>query len=240
MLTTSRLRIGRGFMAGTVLLFASELQSQSWVTLPNGELGYITNYTTTGFFQCGEAYAIIGTCQESGNSITLGSGGNFLTLIFQGISQAILVTNTPQRHILGNVTKSFSGPGQFTFPRSRNVNTPLFSLSMALNSTFPVPGALSWQLSYFALSLTNIPCNNCDYAPQTGYATSPPPAGYGYGAVSWESIQGAGINVFPAPMQLSATAAITPEPATLVLTVTGCLGLIPTLLRKRRRNAKQK
>lgn len=229
-------RIRHSLAVSAALVLAPALQAQSWLRLPNGELGYVTDYTTTGFFQCGESYAIVGSCAASGNSITLGSNGNFLTLVFHGISQVILATNVPQRQVIGSITKSFTGPSQFTFPTSRNVNTPLFFLSMLMSTSQPQPRSFTWLLHYYALSLTNIPCNYCDYVhPTNTFPTSPPPSGYGYTAVDWSSLDGAAINVYPGSTTLTATAAITPEPSTLLLAATGCVGLVPTMLRLRRR-----
>ncbi|MGH7694083.1 MAG: hypothetical protein ACRENH_03840, partial [Gemmatimonadaceae bacterium] len=83
----------RALSLSAALLLASRLEGQGWVTLPNGELGYITDLTTTGFFQCGDPFFMIGSCQVVGNSITLGSGGSFMTMTFQGLSQTITATN---------------------------------------------------------------------------------------------------------------------------------------------------
>lgn len=236
MLATSGFCGKRVWMAAAVLLCSTRLDAQSWIKLPNGELGYITDYTTTGFFECGETYAIIGTCRQSGNSITLGNGGNFMTLVFQGISQVIVATNTHQQHYLGTVTKSFSGPGQFTFPGSRNINAPLFFFTLNMSTSLPGAGTFSWWLSYHAKSLTNITCDACAYTMYNNwFYTTPPPPGYDYSAVDWSYLQGTDMNVYPGQMVLTAGAAIVPEPSTLLLTMSGCAGLVPLLWRTRRK-----
>lgn len=219
-----------------VLLFAPALRAQGWITLPNGELGYVTDYTTSGFFQCGDPLYMLGTCTASGNTITLGNGANTMTMVFNGVSGVVTATNTRvPGYAMGTISKTFSGPGQFTFPGTKNINVPLFYFSIAINSSFPVNASGTWQAGYLPLSSTSIPVSCCE-----GFATSvvlpvvPPAAPYNYSYVIWDSFQGATMTVTPEDLVLTASTGVVPEPAVIWLTASGCLALAPVLWRRRR------
>jgi hypothetical protein len=49
-------------VALSILFSASALGAQGWVQFPTGKLGYVTDYTTTGFVNCGDAVDSFGTC----------------------------------------------------------------------------------------------------------------------------------------------------------------------------------
>jgi hypothetical protein len=218
------------------LLFAPALEGQGWVTLPNGELGFITSLTTTGFFQCGEAYAIIGSCQVSGNSITLGSGASVMTMTFQGLSQMITANNVGTPVTLGTVTKTFSGTGPFLFPATRNVNTPLFYFFIQLGLSGGTPGVTgdTWGAGYNGVSRTSIPKTCCDYLPDWVAFHVPPPSNATYNVVSFDGFFGTTMTATGDPMSISTNVAIIPEPATIWLTGTGLVGLFAALRRRRR------
>lgn len=230
----SRLSV-RVLPLSAALLLAPELSGQGWVNLPNGELGYITDLTTTGFFHCGDPLYLIGSCQVSGNSITLGSGGSFMTMTFQGLSQIIMASNVSQPVRLGTVTKTFSGSGPFLFPTSTNFNVPLFSLYMQLNLTSPLAKSARWGAGYLPLSRTTIPKSCCDYLPDwVPFATLPPPQGYTYGAFSFDGFFGTTMTATREPTNVYANVGILPEPATIWLTGTGIVGILAALHRRRR------
>jgi hypothetical protein len=213
------------------------LKGQSWVTLPNGELGFITTLTTTGFFQCGDPFFMIGSCQVSanGNSLTLGSGGAFMTLTFLGLSQSIMATNIAQPVYVGSVTKSFSGSGQFLFPTSTNSNVPLFFLyiDIGLQAGTPLWGSV-WGAAYLPLSRTSIPRGSWDTGDGLGWGIIPSPEPYTYGSVALDPFWGATMTVTGEPLQIYANAGIAPEPATIWLTGTG-LAVVAASLRRRRK-----
>jgi hypothetical protein len=220
-----------------VLLLAPELEGQSWVTLPNGELGFITSLTTTGFFQCGEAYAIIGSCQVSENSITLGSGGSFMTMTFQGLSQMVTATNVGTPIQLGTVTKSFSGSGPFLFPASRNINTPLFYFFINLAPTGGTPGWTgdTWGAGYLPLSRTSLPKSCCDYLPDfVVFDVGQSPAPFAYGALGFDGFWETTMTATGEPMSIYTNVGILPEPSTIWLTGTGIVGVVAALYRRRK------
>ena len=72
-------------MAAT-LLTPGRAAAQGWVTLPNGEPGYVMNYAFTGHFTC-LTTSSIGSCLASGNSIgTNARQSVFATLICESSS----------------------------------------------------------------------------------------------------------------------------------------------------------
>ncbi len=234
---SSRLSV-RALSLSAALLLAPELEGQGWVTLPNGELGFITTLTTSGFFQCGDPFFMIGSCQASGRSITLGSSGAFMTLTFQGLSQAIMATNIPQPVYLGTVTKSFSGTGSFFFPTSTNINVPLcfFYMDLGLQGGAPLWGG-TWGAAYLPLSRTSIPRGSWDTGDALGFGISPSPQPYAYSSVVFDPFWGATVTVTGEPMKIYANAGIAPEPSTLWLTGTGIVGAFAALYRRRKRSS---
>lgn len=225
-------------LLSAVLVFASEARGQGWVTLPNGELGFITTLTTTGFFKCGDGFYIIGSCQLSNNSktLTLGSGGAFMTLTFLGLTQTILATNTAHPVYLGSVLKTFSGTGPFLFPTSKNNNVPLFHffMPMKLQGGSPVAGG-KWGAGYLPLSRTRIPKSCCDYSDALGWGVSPAPAPYTYAGLFFDPFYGSTMTVTAEPMSIYANVAIVPEPSTIWLTATGLVSVAAALRRRRKR-----
>jgi hypothetical protein len=207
---------------------------QGWVTLPNGELGYILDYTTTGFFECGDPFFMIGTCHASGNTITLGSAAATLTLTFQGLSQSVTSTNVARSVKIGTVTKQFGGTGPFRFPTSTNANVPLFFFAIEITTSNPLAAAGRWHSGYLPLSRTVIPRSCCDYSNTwIPFPVVPPPAGFTYGAVYFDNIVGTTLTVEADPMQLTGTTGIVPEPGTLWLTATGLAGVLTCAARLR-------
>ncbi len=230
----SRLLV-RGLPLTAALILAPELEGQGWVKLPNGEMAYITDMTTTGFFQCGDPFYLIGSCNVSGNSITLGSGGAFMTLTFQGISQIITATNVSQQVHLGSVTKTFSGTGPFLFPTSTNMNVPLFFVYMHLATSSPLVRSGTWGAGYLPLSRTAIPKSCCDYLPDVvEFSMDPSPPPFMYGGFVFDAFSGTTLTVTGEPMDIYANVGIVPEPATIWLTGTGLVGVFAALRRRRR------
>jgi hypothetical protein len=209
------------------------------VTLPNGELGFITTMTTTGFFQCGDPFYLIGSCQASGRSITLGSGGAFMTLTFQGLRQTILATNVSQPVHYGTVTKSFSGTTPFLFPTSKHIGVPLFFfyIQVGLSGTTPSLGGGTWGAGYRPVSRTSIPKTCCDYLDNAlaFVPTTPSPPPSNYSAVAFDHFWGMTMTATGEPADIYSNMAIVPEPATIWLTGTGIMCVAAALRRRRRK-----
>ena len=233
----SRLSV-HAIAVSAALLFAPELEGQGWVTLPNGELGFITTMTTTGLFTCGDPFFLIGSCQVSGRSITLGSGGAFMTLSFQGLTQSIMATNVTQPVFYGTVKKTFSGTGAFQFPTSTNINVPLFYFYMKVGlsgAIGPLWGTQKWGAGYLPLSRTSIPKSCCDDPDVLGYLpTTGSPAPYNYSSIVLHSFWGTTMTVTGEPINVYSNMAIVPEPATIWLTATGLVSVAAALRRRRK------
>ena len=148
-----------------------------------------------------------------------------MTLTFTGLSQLITATSRSQSVNLGTVTKTFGGTGPFLFPTSRNINASLFFFSIVLNSSFPRPVSGTFTAGYRPTSRTSIPRNCCqNHWPYITFGTTTPPPGIPhYPYVIYHSVRGNTMTVDPNPLNISATVAIIPEPATIWLTATGLL-----------------
>jgi hypothetical protein len=236
----------RRFAVCTVSLFAGlssapVASAQGWVTLPNGQLSYVTNNTTSGFFQCGDPFYLIGTCLASGNSITLGSGASTMTFTFHGLTQVVTALAVQKPVKIGTVSKSFSGPGPFLFPTSKPPGPPLFFFRILVSSSLPLVASGYWEGGYLPVSRTTLPRICCDGLDNVIYMpVSPPPPGVGYGAVVYGDFTGTTFSVNDEEMTIMALVSIVPEPGTIWLTATGLLGLLPLARRRRTRHARPK
>jgi hypothetical protein len=221
----------------TTLCIVDAAPAQGWVRLPNGELGYITDYTTTGLFQCAKPFYIIGSCSASGNVMTLGTGSNSITFTFNGVSDTITAGKSKEVR-LGTLTKSFSGSGPHVFPSGRSFNVPIFYFSIFFTTSFPIPATDSWTGGYVAKSPTKMP-HNCCSGTGPNYVTFPitePPEPYGYSKLIFYDFTGTTFTVDPYDIEVAAQVAVIPEPATIWLTGSGLIGLFAF----RRRRSRQR
>jgi hypothetical protein len=90
--------------------------------------------TTSGVFGCLKEPA----CVASGNSVTLGTGADAVTLTFTGISSNFAITNTVQLVTLGTLSASSSAA---TFPTRTNPLLPIVSFALTLTHDTPVAGS---------------------------------------------------------------------------------------------------
>lgn len=205
---------------------AAHAQPLGWQVLPDGNVTYTAEYTTSGSFTCGSpGFLPVGaTCSASGNAITIGNGGAFLTLAFNGIaSQRITAANYESRPVtLGSITKTFGGSGPFTFPASLNPNVLGFTFDLTINGS-------ARRFGYrFDGSATELPVNCCEYfpAPNYGFGTAPPPPPYRGVSVLFERVGGLTIRTTDtAPLGVTAVVGIIPEPATVALVGLGALAV---------------
>jgi len=222
------------------LLGVDSAMAQGWVHLPNGQLGYITDYTTTGFFKCAAPFYVIGSCSASGNTMTLGTGGSSITFTFQGVSQTQTITAGKSAQVsLGTISKTFSGSGPHVFPGGRHRNVPLFYFSIIFNTSFPIAATDTWTGGYLARSPTRMPDNCCDgLGPNyVSFPVTEPPPPYGYTQLVFHDFEGTTFTTDPYDIDITGQAAVIPEPATIWLTGSGLLGLLALAKRRRRSRA---
>ncbi|MGH7712442.1 MAG: PEP-CTERM sorting domain-containing protein [Gemmatimonadaceae bacterium] len=220
-----------------IALVAPAAVAQGWVHLPNGQLGYVTDNTTTGFFTCGNPFFILGSCSASGNTMTLGSGGSAVTFTFQGVAQTITASAGKSTQVnVGRITKSFAGSGPHVFPASKNISAPLFFFSIIFNTSFPIAGSGIWRGGYRATSPTGIRANCCTGGQTAvGLPVTTPPAHYRYNQLIYYGFPSTTITVGPEEIDVFAKVAVIPEPATIWLTGSGLVGLYAFRRRRRRR-----
>jgi hypothetical protein len=231
----SRVVVASIFLVGGAGL--SPIDAQGWLRLPHGGLGYMTDYTTSGFFSCQPRYYPGGLCQAAGNTLTLTTGTASLTLTFHGVADTLLAKVGPhgQRFELGTVEKTISGTGPFEFPFQRRVNSPFFRFNVGLQIGAPAPGSGGFQWGYMLRSRTVATPNCCRggtyFDLPVGDAPGPPT----YRGLTFSNADDPIFTVDEDPVALFATVSVAPEPGTLVLLGTGFVGLAGVVSRRLRR-----
>ncbi len=213
------------------------VQGQGWLRLPNGELGYQTDYTSTGFFQCNKYFLTKGACHVNGSSVTLSNGGNSFTLTYHGVTTSVVATNQSHRTPMGYIEKSYVGSGPFLFPKTASPNAYYVSFGITVQTLGAGASAGHWAGGYTMHNNALHPINCCD-----GAATSftlpvpPPPPPATYSGLAFYSFSNPAVTVDNDPIYLSAGVSITPEPSTIVLLGSGLVGTVGALRRRRRKS----
>ena len=200
---------------------STEARGESFNLLPDGSLVVNAAYTTHGVFTCQPGVP----CTGSGTaSVTLGS----MTITFSSTDTVVAIGNIATRVPLGEFTVG-GGSG---FPALPNPNTPILGFSLSLTQSSPAPGAgnLVWFFGPGGGSALPLLMGNSWIQTPVG----PLPAGFNYPSlvytVSPFPVVIAGNGVTP----VTADAGLVPEPATLIITVTGLLGAAQVRRRQRR------
>ena len=222
-------------MVALIGLGARDAGGQGWIQLPNGTLGYVASYTTSGMFVCGN-YFTPGQCTAQGSSVVLTNGGASMTIAFQGAAHTI--TAVPTGGVvapMGTFKRTVSGTGPFTFPNSY-AGPSVFYLGFAMNLTLmaPLPQQANWFIGFAN--------------PQQGYldtyvrggrgkgtATEPPPPPATYIGLAWDKLDLQNeIQPVDGSSEVTTFVSVTPEPATLALLAPGVLGVLGAAYRRRR------
>lgn len=225
--------------AAVVMLGAQPLRGQGWITLPNGQLGYVTSYTTSGMFVCG-SYFTPGQCVAQGTSVVLTNGGASMTIAFRGAAHTVTAVPSGSTPVpMGTFTRTVSGTGPFTFPNSF-AGPSVFYLGFAMNLTTLAP--LPQQARFF-IGFSNPQHGFLDtYVDGRGRGTlsTPPPPPATYNGLAWDKLALEN-EIYPvdASSDVTAVVSVVPEPATLALLVPGVIGLVGVACRRRSRGGDQ-
>jgi hypothetical protein len=229
---------GRSFVAGAAALLlataAREASAQGWIKLPNGEYGYVTDYTTTGTFSCGPLIYIGGTCLASGNTLTLGNNGATMTLTYFGTSQLITATAIQQKVSMGNVGVTFGGTGPFTFPTVNPNQSIFFWLGIGVQTSSPLVSSGGVLFGYLGLSPNAATYGCCAFTNNVALPLAPQPPGLAYGGLVFDDWSKPPFVLDDDPVGFTSMVSLTPEPGTLVLAGSG-LAMVLGALRTRRR-----
>lgn len=235
MLTNASVSLGAAVVLG---LAAAPAGAQGWIRLPNGELGYQTDYTSTGFFSCNQYFVTRGACRVNGSSVTLTNGGNSLTLTYHGFNQAVVASNQPTRTSIGQITKSYSGSGPFIFPATYSPNAYYLRFWINVQTVAPLAAMGTWFGGYTMHQNTLYPINCCDGAPATfTLPVTSPPSPATYSGLAFYRFSNPSFVFDDEPMYFDASVSVTPEPATLVLVATGVAGMLGVARRRRTRHS---
>jgi hypothetical protein len=216
-------------------LLPAAASAQAWEQAPDGSWIYHTNYSTTGLFGCIRPENYLGTCSASGNQITFGTGGAFMTLTFIGTGPTALNVHGPGAPVyIGTIAKSFSGTGPFSFAGVLSDQAPVFGLAFLISSTDPVVTAGGRQFQYRFVSGQPVVNNCCNSTPYATLRLAPLPPGAHFDALQFFDFSNPAITVTPEALQFSALVHLTPEPSTYALMAAGLLALGVVARRRRR------
>lgn len=227
----------KGAAVVTAMVFgALRAEAQGWITLPNGQLGYVTSYATSGMFVCGN-YFKPGECVAQGSSVVLTNGGASMTIAFQGVAHTVTALTTGGTTVpMGTFTRTVSGTGPFVIPNSY-AGPSVFYLGFAMNLSLMAP--LPQQTRYF-VGFSHPQKGFLDtyveggVGRDLGMLPSPQPANYR--GLAWDKLALEN-EIYPVDGSSDVTAVVSvmPEPATLALLAPGLLGVFGVAYRHRSR-----
>jgi hypothetical protein len=220
-------------LSAAVALPYSTAEAQGWVRLPNGELGYKVDYTSTGYFYCSNYFIPKTSCSAHGNSVTLTNAGNALTMTYVGFQHSVVASNG-QRTPIGYIQTTYLGTGPFTFPSTAAPNAWYLGFNLNLIASAPMLMNGWWGLGYAMQNNTLSMINRYGWG-YLAFPVTPPPPPATYNALVFQDLSNSPITAGNSLTYIDATALITPEPATIILTASGLAATFAALRRRRRR-----
>jgi hypothetical protein len=213
-------------------------QTLGWGPPADGP-AYTASYTTSATASClNPEYLAAGmSCVASGNAITLGNNGAFLTLTFAGSTQNITATNALTPVTLGSITQAFSGVGPFEFPRPRPGLNPFFGFDVRVAQTSPAVASSRFSLGY---QLPQTPQSSLPHLflfGTSGFAlfpVTPPPPPFRYVNVSLGGFGDMTLRTDGSPVVLAARVSLVPEPSTFALAGVGACAVVLAARRRER------
>lgn len=227
-------------VVATTLGAASAARADGWITLPNGEPGYVGNLSTSGVFACFAGVAA-GHCVSSGNTLTLLNGTGSVTFTFTGTTQRLTATNVGQTASLGTVTTTVSGPG-VTFPSLSGLPDGQLSgflvATLGVSAAFEVDGVVrpsGLTFGYLQLSSTEILPGCCpNFGSFMAFAfVSPNPQGLRYSTLLVDGITRPVLRPENGSISVTGTFGLVPEPSSILLLGTGIAALGGVAVRRR-------
>jgi hypothetical protein len=217
----------------TLLLIvpARDSAGQTWLHLPNGEVGYVVDYTTTGIAFCSK-YFLSGSCSVSGSSFAIRNGGSTMTVTFEGVTDNVIASNQATKQVrLGTIKTAISGSGTFQFPQTAAPNGPYMYFAILLDQLSP-----TFSQKYIAggYLLRSGGLRPFQYSSVASFPTLSPPAGAAYGEYSFGQVLFPDLPPVDGEYDVMASVNLTPEPATLALVGSGMLAFAGISLRRRR------
>ncbi|MCC6772748.1 MAG: PEP-CTERM sorting domain-containing protein [Gemmatimonadaceae bacterium] len=207
-------------------------EAQGWVTLPGGNFGYMTDYTTSGMFSCGNRRYILGSCFASGNTVKVISGMSGALITFVPASNSIVASGKTQKVSLGTLSISYFGTGAPRFPIARPQVAPLFRMSLGISTSAPLAASGGFWYTYTSRAGALRPALYNSY---TVLPVTPPPSPARYNGLIFASPTRPLIPAGAESIEITAQVSVTPEPATLILFASG-LASVGAIVRRRRRD----
>ena len=220
-----------------MLSLPAVVHAQGWSTLPGGDVIFTDTYTTSGTFYCTQGgFAPGSSCVASGNRLTLGNNGAFITLEFLGRTQSVAAGNASVRTELGTLITTLSGTGPFVFPRPLNPNVLTFGLDLRIASR--TVGAHGVGFGYIVTNPPgNQPVNCCEnLMTHSTFFVPRPPAHYTYVGVTFDRFADFTLRPINEIRTVSATVGLVPEQSTYALVGAGLAAMSGVVRRRRARD----